>query len=319
MGVVNGFFSSQQFVPCRLKQLPASCGRRLSGAQRHVGFQPSRSASGGSAPSRSAALSNGSSRSDKARARCAATANMPVQRWPAAWTGGQQLRVCGLAFPACRICRRFARHMVRARPRCAVPANRADKSRVDSRLGALPQRQASPPAPRCGESPSAAGRRSCRAGRHWWRLLVQEARRAGPKRLLWGTRPTQPNASKVPPQRQRGSGRHNRLSSSTRMQFEGMRNSGAVGSTAKAREPPGPAWDSSSAREAWSRSERRLSHAAASKQAVAARCHPRRGSPIPRAVPRKHLAQCNQLAAPTGRPQPGEVTPPQRLGAGHGG
>ena len=32
---------------------------------------------------------------------------------------------------------------------------------------------------------------------------------------------------------------------------------------------------------------------------------------IPRAVPRKHSAQCNQL--------PGQVTPPQRLGAGHGG
>ena len=32
--------------------------------------------------------------------------------------------------------------MVRARPRCAIPANRADKYRVDSRLGALPQRQA---------------------------------------------------------------------------------------------------------------------------------------------------------------------------------
>ena len=55
------------------------------------------------------------------------------------------------------------------------------------------------PAPRCGESPPVARRRSCRAGRHWWlparrlhgrlwRLLAQEARHVGPRRLLWGTR-----------------------------------------------------------------------------------------------------------------------------------
>ena len=43
-----------------------------------------RSASGGSAPSHSSALSSGSSRSDRARARCAATANMPLQRLSAA-------------------------------------------------------------------------------------------------------------------------------------------------------------------------------------------------------------------------------------------
>ena len=45
----------------------------------------------------------------------------------------------------------------------------------------------------------------------------------------------------------------------------------------RARGPPGPAWDNRSAREAESRSERRLSHAAVSKHAVAALCHPRKG------------------------------------------
>ena len=68
------------------------------------------------------------------------------------------------------------------------------------------------------------------------------------------------------------------------MHSEGMRSSGAVGSAVMAREPPGPAWDNRSAREAGARSERRLSHAAASKHAVAAPCHPSKGSPKFRAA-----------------------------------
>ena len=48
----------------------------------------------------------------------------------------------------------------------------------------------------------------------------------------------------------------------------GRRNSGAVGSAVRAREPPGSVWDSINAREAGSRSERRLVQAEASKQAA---------------------------------------------------
>ena len=140
----------------RLRAPPqARSGMRLSATGYTWQASASRSASGG-ATSNSSALSNGSSRIDRGSARCAATANMPVRRrrphfrggqaaekirqsvrppQPPAppgdtYTGGQQLRVRVLAFPTCRICRRFALHMVRAGPRCAVPANWADKSHV---------------------------------------------------------------------------------------------------------------------------------------------------------------------------------------------
>ena len=97
-----------------------------------------------------------------------------------------------------------------------------------------------------------------------------------------------PSSSKAPPQRQClgmcGSGSLRRRNRTTRMHSEGMRSSGAVRSAVMARGPPGPAWDNRSAREAGSRSERRLSRAAASKHAVAALCHPRKGSPKFRAA-----------------------------------
>ena len=54
----------------------------------------------------------------------------------------------------------------------------------------------------------------------------------------------------------------------------GSRNAGAVGSTVTACEPPGPAWDSIRAREAASRSEKRLAHADLSKEGMARKCSP---------------------------------------------
>ena len=47
-----------------------------------------------------------------------------------------------------------------------------------------------------------------------------------------------------------GTGSRRRLSNTTRKHELGSRNSGAVGSAVRAREPPGPAWDSINAREA---------------------------------------------------------------------
>ena len=76
-----------------------------------------------------------------------------------------------------------------------------------------------------------------------------------------------------------GTGCRNLLRNNTRKQELERRNSGAVGKVVRAQEPPGPAWDNINAREAGSRSEQRLAQAGASKQAAAARCHPRSGSP----------------------------------------
>ena len=92
-----------------------------------------------------------------------------------------------------------------------------------------------------------------------------------------------PNASSCPPHRQRrgayGSGARRHLSKRTRIQSLGMRNSGAAGSAMMARGPPGPACDKRRARDAGSRSRRRLSSAIVSKRAAAGRCQPRGRSP----------------------------------------
>ena len=76
-----------------------------------------------------------------------------------------------------------------------------------------------------------------------------------------------------------GSGAHRRPSRSTRIQSLGMRNSGAVGRAMMARGPPEPACDTRRARDAGSRSRKRLSSAIVSKLAAAERCQPRKGSP----------------------------------------
>ena len=107
------------------------------------------------------------------------------------------------------------------------------------------------------------------------------------------------------------------------MQSKGMRNSGA-GSTVKARELPCP-----SARETCvanrvevTKVVSRLARGGGGCPTVQAKtARPTRpvSNKIPRTVPRKHLAHCNQSMTPTGGLQPGEVTTPQCLGAGHGG
>ena len=84
-----------------------------------------------------------------------------------------------------------------------------------------------------------------------------------------------PGSSKAPPQRQClgicGSRSLERRMRTTRMQSEGMRSSGGPRAT-KSR----LAWDNKSAREAGTRSEKRFSHAVASKHTVVALCHPRK-------------------------------------------
>ena len=85
-------FFACQFSSQQVGLLRSGRGRRLKRAAASGPWPlgtcgerpPNRSASGGSAPSHSSALSSGSSRSVRARARCAATANISVQRWPAA-------------------------------------------------------------------------------------------------------------------------------------------------------------------------------------------------------------------------------------------
>ena len=95
-----------------------------------------------------------------------------------------------------------------------------------------------------------------------------------------------PNTSSLPPQRHWrgacGKGSRKRRSSNTRMQSLERRNSVAVGTATTARGPPGPACDKRRARDAGSRSRKRLSSAVLSKLAVAECCHPRSGSPSTR-------------------------------------
>ena len=73
----------------------------------------------------------------------------------------------------------------------------------------------------------------------------------------------------------------------------GVGNSGAVGSAVRAREPPGPAWDSINAREAGSRSERRLVQAEASQAG--------RGGSLPSS--QRALQGCAQQAQEAGARQ----------------
>ena len=65
----------------RLWPLHERAGRRLAGTWKVWRASASTSARGGSVPSHSSAISSGSSKIDHAKARCAATANMPAQRW----------------------------------------------------------------------------------------------------------------------------------------------------------------------------------------------------------------------------------------------
>ena len=74
-----------------------------------------------------------------------------------------------------------------------------------------------------------------------------------------------PSSSRAPPQRQArassGSGRRRRRRSTQRKVSSCSVNSSRVGSAVRARLPPGPAWESSKARDAPSRSERSVSRA----------------------------------------------------------
>ena len=65
----------------RLWPLHERAGRRLAGTRTVWRASASTSARGGSVTSHSSAISSGSSKRDHAKARCAATANMPAQRW----------------------------------------------------------------------------------------------------------------------------------------------------------------------------------------------------------------------------------------------
>ena len=196
----------------RLWLLHERAGRRLAGTWGVRRASARKSARGGAVPSHSSAISIGCCKRDHAKARGAATANMPAQRWllacraaahaaeevrqlgakTAKWqaptrSGRQELWVSGSALTPPGVCYGLARDTVSANACGPVPSDTADEGRVDCHLHTLPQ----------GQSTSTFMSRKKSWLRHAPHLPgisgqrpVPKVHRADPKRLPQGKRPS---------------------------------------------------------------------------------------------------------------------------------